>query len=182
MTRYAMVVDPGLCMDCKACMVACTAENDVPLGKHRNWVDTQQKGSFPQLTMRIEPGQCMHCDDPPCVRVCPTGASFVADSLGGIVMVNPNACIGCRYCMLACPYDARFFDEQAGIVGKCTFCYHRIAEGRDPACVDTCPTQVRVFGDLDDPNSEVSVLMRKNTVEQKKYQAGTGPNLYYVVR
>ena len=179
MTRYAMVVDSKRCVDCRACMVACTAENHVPTGKHRNWVDVEEGGVFPELHLRIEPGQCMHCDDPPCVRVCPTGASRVTDI--GLVIVDHADCIGCRYCMMACPYGARYFDEEKGVVDKCTFCIHRVVAGREPACVETCPTNVRTFGDLDDPESEVSQLLRTRPTEQKKREAGTGPNLYYLV-
>jgi tetrathionate reductase subunit B len=180
MSRYAMVIDPKRCIDCKACMVACTAENRVPVGQHRNWVRSELSGRFPELSLRIEPGQCMHCDNPPCVRVCPTGASYIS-RFDGIVKIDPDSCIGCRYCMQACPYDARSFDEQRGIVDKCTFCAHRVAAGLQPACVETCPTKTRVFGDLEDPDSEVSRLLRTHAVEQKKTEAGTGPNLYYIV-
>jgi Fe-S-cluster-containing dehydrogenase component len=181
MARFAMVIDPDRCVDCKACMVACTAENEVPLGKHRNRVERKQRGTYPELSMRIEPIQCMHCDSPPCVRVCPTGASHIPDGFGGIVMVEPDKCIGCRYCMLACPYDARYFDEEKGTVGKCTFCLHRLGEGREPACVETCPTKVRVFGDTDLPISEAARKLRKRATEKKKVEAGTGPNLHYVI-
>ena len=132
MSRYAMVIDSARCVDCRACMVACTAENDVPVGKHRNWVTTKLKGEYPQLSMRMEPGQCHHCDDPPCVRVCPTEASFISD-YGGIVEVDKRTCIGCRYCMMACPYDARYYDEERGVVDKCTFCFHRVSHGEIPA-------------------------------------------------
>jgi tetrathionate reductase subunit B len=180
MSRYAMVLDPARCVDCKACMVACTAENDVEVGYHRNWVRAAVKGSFPELSMHIEPGQCMHCDDPPCVRSCPTGASYINEA-GGIIGVDEKKCIGCRYCMLACPYDARYFDEESGIVGKCTFCDHRLALGQEPACVETCPTKVRVFGDLDDPDSEVSRLMRTRNTEKRLAHAGTAPNLNYII-
>jgi tetrathionate reductase subunit B len=180
MSRSAMVIDPRLCIGCQACMVACTAENGVPLGEHRNWVRSELRGSYPELSLHIEPGQCMQCTDPPCVRVCPTGASFIG-RLDGIVKIDPDTCIGCRYCMQACPYGARFFDEEAGVVDKCDFCVRRLAEGREPACVQTCPTKVRVFGDLDDPDSEVSRLLRKHTTETRKTQAGTHPNLYYIV-
>lgn len=181
MSRYAMVLDPSLCIDCRACKVACTVENDVPLGLHRNWVAQREQGSYPELAMRFEPGNCMHCDDPPCVRVCPTGASYVREA-DGIVSVDPDLCIGCRYCVQACPYGARFPNPATGIVDKCDFCEHRLAAGAEPACVETCPTKVRVFGDLDDPESEVSRLLRTETTEVKKEQAGTRPNLYYVIR
>jgi Fe-S-cluster-containing dehydrogenase component len=130
--------------------------------------------------MRIEPEQCHHCDNPPCVRVCPSGASYT-DEEGGIVSVNPRKCIGCRYCILACPYGARYFDDEQGVVDKCTFCRHRLGRGQEPACVETCPTKVRTFGDLNDPQSEVSRLLRTRTTGKKKVQAGTGPNLRYII-
>ncbi len=180
MARYAMVIDPSRCVDCKACMVACTAENNVVLGKHRNRVDRITRGSYPELSMSIEPTQCMHCDNPPCVRVCPTGASEISTA-GGIVMVNKAKCIGCRYCMLACPYDARYYDEERGVVGKCTFCVHRLAAGMEPACVETCPTKVRVFGDINLPISAAARLLRRRATAKKKVEAGTGPNLNYVI-
>jgi len=97
-------------------------------------------------------------------------------------MVDFDKCIGCRYCMLACPYDARYFDEETGVVSKCTFCIHRIPQGKQPACVETCPTKVRTFGDRDDPESEVSRLKRLHDTEQKKTEAGTGPNLFYIIK
>lgn len=181
MTRFAMVLNAKRCVDCKACSVACTAENRVPIGKHRNWIDRETRGRFPEVSMHIEPSQCQHCDNPPCVRVCPTGASHVREASGGIVMVDPERCIGCRYCMLACPYDARYFDEETGVVSKCTFCIHRIPQGKEPACVETCPTKVRTFGDLDDPDSEVSRLKRLHETQKRKTEAGTGPNLYYII-
>jgi len=180
MSRYAMVIDPARCVGCRACQVACTAENDVPLGKHRNWVDETLRGAFPELGLRIEPGQCQHCDEAPCVRVCPTGASRVS-AQGGIVVSDKENCIGCRYCMQACPYGARYVNEATGVVDKCTFCAHRLLLGKEPACVETCPTKVRVFGDLDDPASEASRLLRTRATEQKKVEAGTSPNLYYLI-
>lgn len=180
MKRYGMVIEPKRCIDCKACMVACTAENGVPIGEHRNWVGAKLQGSFPELSMRIEPEQCHHCDNPPCVRVCPTGASYINED-GGIVKVNPRKCIGCKYCILACPYGARYFNDEQGVVDKCTFCNHRLSRGQEPACVETCPTKVRTFGDFNDPQSEVSSLLRTRPTGKKKVQAGTGPNLRYII-
>jgi tetrathionate reductase subunit B len=119
----------------------------------------------------------MQCDNPPCVRVCPTGASFV--DADGIVLVNAADCIGCRYCMQACPYGARYFDEASGTVDKCTFCRHRIDEGLEPACVTTCPTRVRVFGDAADAGSAVSAAIAQGRVEVRKQEAGTEPRVFY---
>lgn len=120
----------------------------------------------------------MQCENPPCVRVCPTGASFVDD--GGLVQVGAADCIGCRYCIQACPYDARYFHEESGTVDKCTFCRHRVDAGLEPACVTTCPTKVRVFGDLADPKSEARQLLDRNRVEVRKPEAGTQPKVYYL--
>ena len=175
---YAMVVDDRACLNCKACLVACKAENAVPTGQSRNWVREDEKGVFPVVSVQMEPGQCMQCENPPCVRVCPTGASFVDD--GGLVLVNATDCIGCRYCIQACPYDARYFHEGSGTVDKCTFCRHRVDEGLEPACVTTCPTKVRVFGDLADPESEARKMLDRNRVEVRKPEAGTQPKVYYL--
>ena len=176
--RLVMVVDRRACLDCEACKVACKAENEVPLGHSRNWVRLQERGRFPLVGVQIEPGQCMHCDNAPCVRVCPTGASRVI--AGGIVVVDADDCIGCRYCMEACPYDARYFHEESGTVDKCTFCEHRLQRGLEPACVSTCPTKVRLFGDANDPQSEVARMLETQRVEVEKAEAGTEPKVYYI--
>lgn len=176
--RLAMVIDARACLGCEACVVACKAENGVPLGRSRNWVRQVEHGRYPTVSVQIEPGQCMQCENAPCVRVCPTGASSV-DALG-IVRVDADDCIGCRYCMQACPYDARYFHEESGTVDKCTFCVHRLAEGLQPACVATCPSRVRAFGDLADAESEPSRLLARLRVEVKKEEAGTAPKVFYV--
>jgi tetrathionate reductase subunit B len=120
----------------------------------------------------------MHCDSAPCVRVCPTGARFV--DARGIVMVNPDDCIGCRYCMQACPYEARYFDDESGTVDKCTFCAHRLDAGLEPACVTTCPTRVRAFGDLDDPTSGAARLRVARGGDVRLPEAGTHPKVFYL--
>lgn len=175
---YAMVIDGRACLGCQACVVACKAENAVPLGASRNWVHQDEQGVYPYVSLQIEPGQCMQCENPPCVRVCPTGASFV--DAGGLVLVNPSDCIGCRYCIQACPYDARYFHEASGTVDKCTFCRHRIDAGLEPACVTTCPTKVRLFGNLADPDSEVRHALDRQRVSVRKEAAGTRPKVYYL--
>jgi Fe-S-cluster-containing dehydrogenase component len=173
-----MVIDTPRCLHCDACVIACKAENEVAGGGNRNWVAARETGQFPAVGMRIEPGQCMQCDNAPCVRVCPTGASYVDDA--GVVLVNVDDCIGCRYCMTACPYDARYFDEDSGTVDKCTFCGHRLAEGLAPACVLTCPAKVRTFGDLDDPDSAVAKLTGSRSASARKPEAGTRPKIFYL--
>ncbi|WP_432822656.1 4Fe-4S dicluster domain-containing protein [Trichloromonas sp.] len=180
--RYAIVLDTRRCIDCKACTVACKAENHVPLGRenHRNWVTEEEvRGQYPNLGQSFTPGQCMHCANAPCKKVCPTSAT--GRSPEGIITVDDNRCIGCKYCMTACPYDARYYNEEIGAVDKCTFCQHRILAGRVPACVDTCPTKVRVFGDINDPTSEAAKLLAKYPHRVIKASLGTKPHLFYLI-
>lgn len=176
--RFAMVIDASRCLHCAACVVACKAENAVPAGKSRNRLEQRERGRYPEVRVSIAPSQCMQCEDAPCVRVCPTGASY--RDVHGVVLVNADDCIGCRYCIEACPYDARYFDEESGTVDKCTFCAHRVAAGLEPACVTTCPTRTRVFGDLDDPASAVARLVASSRVEARLPGAGTRPKVFYV--
>ncbi len=176
--RWGFVIEPKRCIDCKACMVACEIENAVPLGKHRNWIgQIGPTGTFPVLGMKFEPGNCMHCENPPCERVCPTGATYQRDD--GIVLVDYDKCIGCRYCMQACPYDARYLHTD-GYVDKCTFCVHRLDAGQPPACVETCVGGARHFGDLNDPNSEVSQLLATHDYYVMYEEAGTEPKIFYI--
>jgi Fe-S-cluster-containing dehydrogenase component len=179
MTRYGMFIDTRVCLNCQACVVACKAENELWPGHHRNRVVETETGRFPAVGLRHEPWQCMQCDDAPCVRLCPTGASYVSAS--GVVLVNADDCIGCRYCIEACPYDARYFDEESGTVDKCTFCSHRLATGQVPACVATCPTKARIFGDVSDPSSAVSEAIARRQAAPKRPEAGTAPKLFYAV-
>lgn len=176
--RLGMVIDPQRCIHCAACVVACKAENAVGPGHSRNRLEEREDGAYPAVRVVMAPSQCMQCDDAPCVRVCPTGASY--RGANGVVLINPDDCIGCRYCIEACPYDARYFDEESGTVDKCTFCGHRVAAGREPACVDTCPTRTRVFGDLDDPSSAIARLVGSGRTEVRLPDAGTSPKVYYL--
>ncbi len=177
--RYGMVIETKRCIDCKACMVACEIENRVPLGSHRNWVTPiGPTGTFPILGLRFEPGNCMHCENAPCLRVCPTGATYRRPD--GIILIDYDKCIGCRYCIQACPYDARYLDEVRGVVDKCTLCAHRLDAGQTTACVETCIGRARHVGDLNDPNSEVSQLLAANDHNVVYAEAGTGPAIYYI--
>jgi Fe-S-cluster-containing dehydrogenase component len=124
------------------------------------------------------PKMCNHCTHPACVQVCPVGATFRAED--GTVLIDHDYCIGCRYCVQACPYGARFFIEEEGVSDKCTWCYHRITKGLQPACVDVCPTGTRVFGDLNDENSTISEFIRNNPVQVLKPESGNGPMCFYV--
>jgi tetrathionate reductase subunit B len=176
--RWGFVIEVKRCIDCKACMVACKVENQVPLGKHRNWIGhIGPTGAFPELGLKFEPGNCMHCENPPCERVCPTGATYRRED--GLVLVDYDRCIGCRYCMQACPYDARYLHTD-GYVDKCTFCVHRLDAGQPPACVETCVGGSRHFGDLNDPNSEVSRLLATHDHYVMYEEAGTKPKIYYI--
>ena len=177
--RYGMVILTNRCVRCMACVVACRAENNVPAGESRNWIlETEVRGEFPNLGLSYEPGQCMQCEKPHCVRVCPVGATSKDED--GIVRIDRDLCLGCRYCIQACPYAARFPNTDLGVADKCDFCTHRVRAGREPACVDTCPSRARVFGDLNDPESEVSKLIAQNRTRRVKVEAGTDPKIYYI--
>jgi Fe-S-cluster-containing dehydrogenase component len=156
-------------------------ENHVPTGlyNYRIWVaEKPVRGDFPVLKRSFQPSQCQQCDNPPCVHVCPTSASYKAED--GVVLVDHKRCILCKSCMTACPYDARYVNAEIEAIDKCTFCYHRLPEGRKPACVETCPPKVRVFGDLNDPESEVSKLLVEHETFNLKPEKGTKPKLYYI--
>ncbi|GLV47506.1 4Fe-4S ferredoxin [Thermus sp. LT1-2-5] len=178
MPRYAMAIDLSLCVGCAACAVACKMENEVPPGVFNLWIRERELGTFPELSVEFRPEQCMHCANPPCVPVCPTGASHTTKE--GLVLVDAKKCIACGACIAACPYDARYL-HPGGYVGKCTFCAHRLAQGRVPACVETCPTHCRTFGDLDDPESPVSQALRAaERVDVLRPEQGTRPKLFYL--
>jgi Fe-S-cluster-containing dehydrogenase component len=124
------------------------------------------------------PKMCNHCTHPACVQVCPTGATYKTKD--GVVLIDHEYCIGCQYCVQACPYGARFFNVAKGVTDKCTWCYHRITKGMLPACVEVCPVQARMFGDLNDPNSVVSRFVRENRVQVLHPETGNAPNVFYV--
>lgn len=124
------------------------------------------------------PKLCNHCENPPCVQVCPVGATYRTED--GVVLIDQDYCIGCRYCVQACPYGARTFNERFGVADKCTWCYHRITKGLKPACVEACPVGTRIFGDLNEPDSDISRFIKVNKVDVLKPEMGTQPNVYYV--
>lgn len=177
--QYAMVIDARRCYGVHACSVACKAEFKVPLGEHRSWVEEVEKGSYPHATRTFLPRLCNHCSKPNCVSVCPTGATWKREE-DGIVVIDKDICIGCKYCVQACPYDMRFVNEDTGTADKCDFCIHRVSQGLEPACVEACPSRARVFGDLNDPNSEVSRLIAENPVTVLRPEKGTEPNVFYI--
>ncbi|MEJ2691769.1 MAG: 4Fe-4S dicluster domain-containing protein [Candidatus Thiodiazotropha sp.] len=177
--RYAMVIDTRRCIGCHACSVACKTENSVPLGETRSWVESIEKGEFPNVRRSFLPRLCNHCEKPQCVAVCPTGATYKREQ-DGVVVVDSNVCIGCKYCLQACPYGMRFINPNTGAADKCDFCLHRVQNGLVPACVNTCQGRARIFGDLNDPNSEVSKLLSTNATTVLRPEMGTEPMVYYI--
>ena len=198
---YGMGVQVDKCIGCGRCVEACKAENDVPREPFyfRTWieryqiradgeveVDSPEGGihSFPSteedknvLRSFFVPKLCNQCDNPPCVQVCPVGATF--KSQDGVVLVDKDYCIGCRYCIQACPYGARYLDPRTATADKCTFCYHRITKGLAPACVEVCPTGARVFGELKTLASPLRRMMRMSKLTVLKPSLNTEPKVFY---
>lgn len=177
MPRYGMAIDKRTCMGCAACVVACKVENRVDEDAFRCRVTQRSLGEFPNVQLEILSERCNQCSDAPCVWNCPTGASHYAE--GGVVLVDEDRCTGCKACLAACPYDARFINSR-GVAEKCTFCLHRVKEGLEPACVSTCPSRAMIFGDLDDPSSLLSRTLGARRHRALKPEAGTKPNLFYL--
>jgi Fe-S-cluster-containing dehydrogenase component len=212
--RWGFVVDTDRCIGCGLCVVACKDENNVPKEPEysRTWVERHTTtadgtvhvdspdggidgfpsgpaplpaGSPPVSDARFVARLCMQCENPPCVAVCPVGATYRTPD--GVVLVDETRCIGCGYCVVACPYGARYLVPAggdlprgvAGVADKCTFCYHRITTGRRPACVEACPVGARTFGDLNDPHSPVSVALRNKPTKVLKAALGTRPRVFY---
>jgi Fe-S-cluster-containing dehydrogenase component len=199
---WAMAIDIERCIGCGNCVRACKIENNVvdePF-YFRTWVERYQvdpgdiahpivdapnggHDGFPDAAVPdgkkvfFVPKLCNHCADSPCVQVCPVGATF--HSPDGVVLVDKDYCIGCRYCVQACPYGCRYIDPRTHTVDKCTLCYHRITKGLQPACCETCPTGARRLGDLRDPDDPIHEFLRSQPVQVLKPQMATGPKVYY---
>jgi len=178
MATYGFAIDLRKCIGCHACTIACKAEHQIPVGVNRCWVKTVEKGVFPETTRLFFPVLCNQCTDAPCVTICPTRALFKRRD--GIVDLHGDRCIGCRACMEACPYDQLFIDPNTRTAEKCNFCANRVENQLQPACVIVCPTECRIFGDLDDPDSEVARIVREEAVGVRKPEKRTGPNVFYV--
>ncbi|HYO45254.1 MAG TPA: 4Fe-4S dicluster domain-containing protein [Gemmatimonadota bacterium] len=176
--RYAFVIDQGRCIGCHACSVACKAEHDVPLGDYRTWVKYVEKGAFPDVRRFFTVLRCNHCEAAPCVEICPTTALYRRDD--GIIDFDKDACIGCKACMQACPYDALYIHPDRGTAEKCNFCSHRIEVGLEPPCATVCPTEAILVGDLDDPTTRVAQIVATQKVDVRKPEKGTMPKVFYL--
>src|SRR5499433_1102345 len=176
--KFGFLIDHRKCIGCHACSVACKEEHQVPLGVYRTWVKYVEKGAFPNTRRHFTVLRCNHCEDAPCVTICPVTALYKRSD--GIVDFNPNTCIGCKSCMQACPYDALYIDPNSNTAAKCNFCAHRVENKLQPACVIVCPTQAILAGDLDDPASNVSRTVATQKVSVRKPEKGTEPKLFYV--
>jgi Fe-S-cluster-containing dehydrogenase component/formate-dependent nitrite reductase membrane component NrfD len=178
MPNYGFAIDLRKCIGCHACTIACKAEHQIPIGVNRCWVKTVEKGTFPDTRRFFFPVLCNQCEHAPCVTICPTRALYRRPD--GIVDLNGAACIGCRACMVACPYDQLFIDPNTHTAEKCNFCANRVENQLLPACVSVCPTECRIFGDLDDPSSEVARIARHDAVAVRKPEKGTTPKVFYL--
>lgn len=199
--EYAFVVDIDKCIGCGRCVEACAQENRVPEGTNRTWVeryvgteagvhvdalvdgavglerlddDIREKAKWAAFVPKL----CNHCETAPCVQVCPVGATFNAP--GGFVLVDPEHCIGCGYCIQACPYGVRFLNPETRLADKCTWCYHRVAKGLDPACVTVCPTEARLFGDLKQEGGAVAEVVKEDQWRVLKPEMHTNCRVYYL--
>jgi len=202
MARLGMVIDLKRCIGCNSCTLACKQENGTPAGIHFARVITREVGTYPHAKRTFLPVLCNHCADAPCAEACPTGATHIRAD--GIVMVEREKCIGCRACAVACPYMNRHFIEQGflaqgysgngvslyetlkfsafdeGTMSKCTLCAHRVDHGLEPACVVTCPTDARIFGDWEDVNGRLQTLVRERNGWSLLPEANTKPSVLYL--
>lgn len=182
MVQKTLVIDLDRCIGCYSCEVACKQENDVALGNYYGKVLTVGPlGKFPDVQQYFLPTVCQECSDAPCVKVCPTGASYRTDD--GHVLVNKEKCIGCRMCIKACPYGARAFNEKGKVAEKCTMCKHLTDVGGQPACVKACTANARFYGDIDDPNSDVSRVIKQAGPENvhSMPDRGNHPTVRYIL-
>jgi tetrathionate reductase subunit B len=195
--RWGYAIDIGKCIGCTSCMRACSMENEVPHGHFRTWVERYRVDShgnvdvdapqgdmfsYPEMDGDVAkaffvPKLCNHCEKSVCSQVCPVGASYHSEE--GAVLVDDKHCIGCGYCVQACPYGCRFINEETHVADKCTWCYHRTKQGMNPACVDSCPKGARIFGDLNDPTSHISEILRQHGHRVLKQEMGTEPMCFY---
>lgn len=184
---YGMLIDTRYCSGCQTCVVSCKMSNQVSDDAFYSHVISldgdvlyQATGTFPNVTMKFRPTLCNHCESPVCFANCPTGA-IAKDAKTGIVAIDKDLCIGCGDCAVTCPYEIPVVVKDEGIAGKCDFCSTRVADGELPYCVAACPTRTRYFGDIDDPDSEISKMITEFEAEVYMLEAGTNPSVFYVV-
>jgi len=176
--RCGFVIDQNRCIGCHACTVACKEEHNIAVGVNRTWVKYVEKGVYPDTRRHFAVLRCNHCDDAPCIEICPTVALFRRSD--GIVDFDNERCIGCKSCMQGCPYDALYIDPDRNTAAKCNFDASRVEMGYKPACEVVCPTQAILSGDLDDPQSDISKRIAMDKVSVRKPEKGTKPKLFYV--
>lgn len=176
--NYGFLIDNRSCIGCHACSTACKSENEVPLGVYRTWVKQVETGAFGEARRHFQVTRCNHCAKPPCVTICPVTAMYKRPD--GIVEFDGDVCIGCKACLQACPYDAIYIDPETHTAAKCHYCSHRTDLGLEPACVVVCPTQAIVAGDLDDPQSRISLLRAEHPTKVRRPEQGTSPKLFYI--
>src|SRR5436190_13720586 len=178
MTSFGFIIDNRKCIGCHACTVACKSEHEVPVGVNRTWVKYIEKGEFPDTRRLFSVMRCNHCADAPCVEICPVTALFTRKD--GIVDFDDRRCIGCKACTQACPYDAIYMHPDDHTSAKCNYCTHRVDIGLEPACVNVCPEHAIISGDMDNPETEISQLLARETVSVRKPEKGTNPKLFYI--
>lgn len=178
MPRYGMLIDTNKCVGCFACRVACQMQNSLTPENSFIRYDEKETGKYPNVKWKVYPIQCHHCETAPCAPVCPTKARQIRPD--GVVVVNSKKCIGCKYCVAVCPYQANTVNSKTGEVDKCRFCIELVEQGGTPACVSTCLTHARIFGDLDDPNSKITKAIAAKKPKALASNLGTKPKIYYV--
>jgi tetrathionate reductase subunit B len=195
---WGYAVDVNKCIGCCACMRACAAENDVPPSVKRTWIERYRIDKHDQVSVDLPQGEqftfepikgevdraffvpklCNHCGKSVCSQVCPVGASY--QTKDGVVLVDKAHCVGCGYCVQACPYGTRYINPRTHLADKCTLCYHRITKGKQPACVEACPRGARIFGDLKDPTCKLSTMLKQRPYALLRPDLGTHPKCYYL--
>ncbi|MCG3198892.1 MAG: 4Fe-4S dicluster domain-containing protein [Candidatus Omnitrophica bacterium] len=199
--EWGFLVDTTRCIGCGSCVRACKLENHVPETYFRTWVERYEIDEDETITVDSPDGAlesfkansvqtkkvvkaffvpklCNHCVNSACTQVCPVGASYHTPD--GVVLVDQDHCVGCGYCVQACPYGSRYIDHEKGVADKCTLCYHRIHKGLSPACVDACPREARLHGNLKDPKSRIRAVLHERRYSLLKPDMGTNPKCYYI--